>query len=123
GGDGSRSLGLGGWGAHRAARPPSCGTGGWMGGAPCPSPATHPAVPRRVTEVADDGRDHDLFHRHGLLAVTSHARDPSGRPPGARYGPGAAGTASLARATVGGPTPPSRKLPHPGGVKNAAAPP
>src|SRR5262249_57607133 len=75
-----------------------------------------------VHEGADDGRDHALFHRHGLLAVTSHARDPSGRPPGARYGPGAAGTASLARATVGGPTPRSRKLPIPVGLKNATAP-
>jgi hypothetical protein len=29
-----------------------------------------------------DGRGHGLLHRHGLLAVTSHALDPSSRPSG-----------------------------------------
>jgi len=35
-----------------------------------------------VTELANDSRDHGPLHCHGLLAVTSHARDPSSRPSG-----------------------------------------
>jgi hypothetical protein len=37
-----------------------------------------------MTELADDGRDHRLLHGRGLLAVTSHARDPSWTPSGVR---------------------------------------
>src|SRR4030095_7423847 len=92
--------------------------GGWTGDAPSPS-RQHARPCPGVAELGDDGRDHGPLHCHGLLAVTSRAREPSSSPSGVTKGSSAVWTALLTRATVGGSTFRSSQFPTPVAVQNA----